>query len=180
MVMTKKKDETTINEVRQLEYFAESPDEILPRTKPTGLPAPSAPVALFLLQPSGYVAKRIPIAGGDIAAVPSPSKPQRTFMIIALGAKAAVKEDIPRNAMPASNCVLRPKLSAVFPKNNMKEPLARLGGVSNSLLGSDGVGADPIAAAIQVTWGGVIFKSLPIPSVLIIMAPWMNVWPLSA
>ena len=102
------------------------PADILPRMKPTGLPDPKAPVTRFRRRPLAYVVNNVPIAGGVIIAVPSPRKPQRTFMIMGLGAKEVPSEKRLRSNMPTRSCALRPKRSAIFPKKSLKEPLARL------------------------------------------------------
>lgn len=73
---------------------------MLPMMKPSGFPEPRAPIALFFLRPSGYVAISIPMAGGEMAAVPRPTKPQSTFMAIGLCAKEVIKDRRLRNAMP--------------------------------------------------------------------------------
>ena len=91
-----------------------------------GLPAPKAPVALFLRRPSGYAANSIPIAGGDMTAVPSPRNPQSMFIAIGFGAKNVMREKRLRKAMPVTSCILLPKRSAVLPKKSMNDPLARL------------------------------------------------------
>lgn len=106
------------------------PEDRLPNMKPTGFPEPRAPVALFLRLPSGYVANRVPIAGGEIAAVPRPRNPQRTFKAIALGAKAVISETRLRNPIPPRSWILRPRRSAVFPENSINDPLPRLLNVS--------------------------------------------------
>src|ERR1700684_1632233 len=98
--------------------------------KPIGFPVPRAPVALFRLRPSGYVANKVPMAGGETTAVPRPRKPQSTFMAMGFRTNAVASEVRLRNAMPERSWSLRPKRSAVFPKNSMKEPLARLGDFS--------------------------------------------------
>jgi hypothetical protein len=100
-VMAKKKMATTMNDARQLEYFVATPEEILPSTKPTGLPQPNAPITLFLRRPGGYVVKRIPIAGGEMAAVPSPRNPSRTFKAMPFGAKEVMRAKRLRKAKPA-------------------------------------------------------------------------------
>lgn len=115
-----------MKDARQPEYFVAMPADMLPRMKPTGLPDPKAPVTRFRRRPSEYVANNVPIAGADIIAVPNPRMPQRTFMVMGLGAKEVPSEERLRSNMPARSCILRPKRSAVFPKKSMKEPLARL------------------------------------------------------
>ena len=129
-VMTQKKIAMMMNEARQLNTLVAIPDDILPIMKPTGLPEPRAPVALFNLVPSWYVAKSVPIAGGAMAAVPRPRKPQSTFRATAFGTNAARSEERLRNAMPPRSWILRPRRSAVLPKKSMKEPLASLVNVS--------------------------------------------------
>jgi hypothetical protein len=71
--------------------------------KPRGFPDPKAPVALFRLRPSGYVAKSIPIAGGDMIAVPRPRKPQNTVIAIGVGAKDVTRERRLRKSVPPSS-----------------------------------------------------------------------------
>lgn len=93
----------TMNEALQEKYFVATPEEILPNINPAGFPQPRAPVALFRLRPSGYVANNVPIAGGDITAVPRPRKPQNTFMTIGLGAKAVASDVMLRNPIPPSS-----------------------------------------------------------------------------
>ena len=77
-----------------------TPDDTLPNMKPIGFPVPRAPVALFRLRPSGYVANKVPMAGGETTAVPRPRKPQSTFMAVGFGAKAVASDVALRNAMP--------------------------------------------------------------------------------
>ena len=100
-IMAKKKMATTIKDSRQLEYLVATPEEMLPNTKPSGLPQPSAPVTLFLRWPGGYVVKRIPIAGGAMAAVPRPRNPSRTFKAIPFGAKDVMRAKRLMKAKPA-------------------------------------------------------------------------------
>jgi hypothetical protein len=102
-VMTKKKMATTMNDARQLEYLVATPEDMLPSTKPRGLPQPSAPVTMFLLRPGGYVVKSIPTAGGAMAAVPRPRKPSRTFKAMPFGAKEVTRAKRLRKARPASS-----------------------------------------------------------------------------
>ena len=90
-----------MNEARQLKYFVATPEEMLPITKPSGLPQPNAPVTMFLRLPGGYVVKRIPIEGGAIAAVPSPRRPRRIFKAMPLGAKEVMMAERLRKAKPA-------------------------------------------------------------------------------
>lgn len=99
-VMTKKKIAITMNDARQPHILVAIPDDMLPRMKPNGFPAPKAPAALFLLFPSGKVANNVPIAGGEMIAVPNPRKPHRTSIATALGAKAVRSEKNPRQVMP--------------------------------------------------------------------------------
>lgn len=168
--MMKKKMATTINAARQLKILVAIPEDILPNIKPIGLPAPKAPVALLRRRPSGYVAKSVPIAGGDIIAVPRPRNPQRTFRAIGLSTKEAIRDIRLRNAMPPRSCAFPPKRSAVFPKNNMNEPLASLWCVSKHLNKSRW-STYPIAAAIHVTCADVIFKLFPMVAVFMTMTP---------
>src|SRR6187402_763259 len=122
IVMMKKNTAMTRKDCLQLAYFVAKPEDILPRMNPRGLLAPRAPVTLFLLRPSGYIAKSVPIAGGEITAVPKPRKPQRTLMESAFGAKAVRREKRARDAKPARSWNLRPKRSAILPKKSMNEP----------------------------------------------------------
>jgi len=116
----------TRNEDLQLEYFVARPVYILPIIKPTGFPAPSTPVTLFRLCPSGYVASNMPVAGGPIIAVPIPRNPQRTSNDVGLGTKDVMSENKPRSVVPRISWILRPKRSAVFPKKSTKDPFVRL------------------------------------------------------
>ena len=140
----------TKNDARQFQYLVASPEDILPSMKPIGFPAPRAPVTLFLLLPSGYVVNSVPIAGGEMTAVPRPRKPQRTFIVVGFGAKAVSNENTVRYTMPHSSCNLRPNRSAVFPKQSMKEPLPRLMAIRAEPIIED-QGTYPIAADIHVT-----------------------------
>ena len=94
--------------------------------KPTGFPAPSAPVTIFLLRPSGYVARSTPIAGGDIIAVPRPRIPHIMSIEIGFGAKDVMREERLSSAMPRISWTLGPNRSAVLPKNRTNDPLERL------------------------------------------------------
>jgi len=100
MAITKKKMQITIKEDRHPYVLVDNPDDILPNMKPTGFPDPKAPVALLRRFPSGYVAKRAPMAGGETAAVPRPRKPQSMFMAIGLGVQKVMNEMKLRKAMP--------------------------------------------------------------------------------
>jgi len=100
MAIIKKNMLMTIKDDRHPYILVDNPDDMLPNMKPTGFPDPRAPVALLRRFPSGYVAKRAPMAGGETAAVPSPRKPQSTFMVIGLGVQKVVKEMRLRKAMP--------------------------------------------------------------------------------
>jgi len=96
----KKKMQMTIKDDRHPYILVDSPDDILPKIKPTGFPDPRAPVALLRRFPSGYIAKRAPIAGGETAAVPRPRKPHSTFMDNGFGVQKVMKEMRLRKAMP--------------------------------------------------------------------------------
>lgn len=167
----------TTNEALQLKKWVDSPEDILPSMKPTGFPEPRAPVALFLRLPSGYIANKVPIAGGEIAAVPRPRNPQRTFIAMAVGAKAVISETRLRNAMPARSWILRPRRSAVFPENSINDPLPRLVNVSyrDQLEGVTYGVKYPIAAPIHVISAAVICKLLPIVAVLMTTTLWRKV-----
>ena len=102
-VMAKKKIATMMKDARQEEYLVATPAEMLPITNPIGLQQPSAPITVFLRRPGGYVVKRIPTAGGAMAAVPRPRNPRRTFKAIPLGAKEVRRANRLRKAKPASN-----------------------------------------------------------------------------
>ena len=125
-VAMKKNTERKIKDARQLKYLVMRPEDMLPNIKPMGFDEPNAPVARFLRLPSGYVANIVPIAGGEMRAVPIPSMPQKTFKGIAAGAKAVPRDQAASHNMPTSSCGLQPKRSAVLPNMSMKEPLPRL------------------------------------------------------
>jgi hypothetical protein len=125
-VIRKKNTVTTMKDARQLEYLVATPDEMLPTTNPSGLPQPKAPITIFLRRPGRYVVKRIPTAGGEIAAVPRPKNPRRISSAIPCGAKAVMRAKMLRKTKPKISWALRPKRSAVFPKNSTNEPLERL------------------------------------------------------
>ena len=61
-----------------------------------------------------------------MAAVPNPRNPRRTFKAIPFGAKEVMRAKMLRKAKPARTWILRPKRSAVFPKNSTNEPLESL------------------------------------------------------
>ncbi len=100
VVIIKKNMAITRKELLQLWYLVAKPEDILPNINPIGFPAPSAPVTLFFLRPSGYVASSTPIAGGFIIAVPKPSKPQVMFIAIGLGTKDVTRENRLRSTIP--------------------------------------------------------------------------------
>jgi hypothetical protein len=126
IAMAKKNMEMHKKEALQSKILVANPEDMLPSRKPIGFAAPKAPVTKFRRRPSGYAAKRMPMAGGEIAAVPKPRKPHRTFRVIAFGENAVMNEKRLRKAMPVRTWIFRPKRSAVFPKKSMKDPLARL------------------------------------------------------
>jgi len=101
--MKKKKMAIKTKEARHPQNRVANPEDMLPNIAPVGLPDPSTPAAILRRLPSGYVAKRVPIAGGEIIAVPSPKKPHSTFIATELFMKYIMRAKRLKDNMPKTS-----------------------------------------------------------------------------
>ena len=140
---------------RQLKVCVNSPAKIVPKTKPSGLPALKHPKALFFLGLGlSYTVPSIPCAGGTAAAEKIPKTPQRISRVIPSLAKPAPKQRMEKRNIEPMNIVLRPNRSAMLPKKSNRAPAA-----------SD------VAAFIQVICALVIPRSLAAKELITVIDP---------
>jgi hypothetical protein len=145
-----------INDARQSNILAATPLRILPKTKPSGLPAPNAEKAIFFrLDGFPYAAPMIPIAGGTTMAVLMPMIPQMTSIQYGFCAKATIKEKALNETMPMMKVAFRPSRSAICPSPNWNAPAVRA-----------------VDAVIQLISPCVMASSRPMDTVIMELAPW--------
>jgi hypothetical protein len=103
------------------------PENIMPMTAPTGLPAlKHANARFFRFDGRSYAAPRMPTAGGTVPADHNPKRPTRMSRYMALVAKPAMRLDTAKAPMLKIRSGRRPNVSATLAKKRRKEPDVRL------------------------------------------------------
>jgi hypothetical protein len=163
------------NQALQLKICVNSPARMVPKTKPSGLPAENAPNDLFFRGLGfSYMVPSMPWAGGTAAADQIPRTPQRISRVMPDWEKPAPRLKMLNRSIDTMNMLFRPKRSAMLPKNKSNEPAVNLftslAGLTHVQLQTTVVTYDE-AAFIHVISALVMPRSFPAKELMTVIEP---------